>query len=169
MAPPRCCTGAPRELRSLRAPLSNLPCLGFHFSIRTATLEQTLLYDHARCGDFTLADATGEVPVRGDGLELAITRFEGTRYDAPFPHWLVPLLPRYYIPAVEVREGYLMPGDEVLVCGVAAIERGIDNYRDGETVTVELRATTMFPLVASTDRDLVIQGDRPIDPAELPR
>jgi hypothetical protein len=158
-------TGTP----ALRTPLSNQPCLGFHLSIRTLTFDATLLYDHAVCGDFVLADETGQVAVRGRGLDLAITKIEATRYDAPYPEWLLPLLPRYLPLGVEVREGRLMPGDEVLVCGVAALERDVDNYRDGEVILVELRATPTFPLVASTDPDLVMQGDRPIDPAELPR
>jgi hypothetical protein len=32
-----------------------------------------------------------------------------------------------------------------------------------------MAATPTFPLVASTDEDLVRPGDRPIDPADLPR
>lgn len=158
-------SGQPAE----RGPLSGTPCLGFHVSIRTLMLDGTLLHDHARCGDFVLRDDTGEVAVRGRGLDLAITKVEPTRFDAPYPPWLAQLLPRYHIPAVEVREGLLLPGELALVCGTAAVERDVDNYRDGATLLVELRATPTFPLVASTDYDLVTQGDRPIDPAELPR
>ena len=158
---------------TLRSPLSNTPCLGFHVWIRGAGVgaDRALLHDHARCTDLTLTDASGAVHVRSAGLELAITHAETTSYTLPFPSWLVALLPRTLAsPMVEVCEGLLRPGDEVLVCGVASIERPVDdNYRDGETVTTSLHATPTFPLVASTDLDLLAQGDRPIDPAELPR
>src|SRR5436305_1392243 len=43
---------------ALLSPNSWTPCIGFHLSIRTLTFESTLLYDQARCGDFTLADAS---------------------------------------------------------------------------------------------------------------
>ena len=156
---------------TLRAPLSGSPCLGFHVWIRGGGVDRTLLHDRASCTDFTLRDASGAIRVRAAGLELAITRAEATAYTLPFPPWLVALLPPTIgSPVVEVCEGLLRPGDEVLVCGVTSIERGVDdNYRDGERVTTSLQATPTFPLVASTDVDLLAQGDRPIDPAELPR
>ena len=157
----------------LVAPLSGRPCLGYHVWIRAAGLgvDRTLLHDRARCADFTLRDASGEIAVAGAGLELAITHAPATIYMLPFPAWLVPLLPPTLAsPMVEVAEGLLMPDDEVLVCGVASRERRADDsYRDGETVTASLVATPTFPLVASTDLDLLAPGGRPIDPAELPR
>ena len=157
----------------LVAPLSGAPCIGYHVWIRASgvAVDRTLLHDRAACGDFTVRDASGTVAVRGAGLELAITHAPVMIYALPFPGWLVALLPRTIdSPMVEVAEGLLKPGDEVLVCGVAATERRTDdNYRDGTTVSTSLQATPTFPLVASTDDDLVMQGNRPIDPEELPR
>jgi hypothetical protein len=47
-------------------------------------------------------------------------------------------------------------------------EKLASDYRDGDSQLV-FRASATFPLVASTDRDLLRQGDRPIAPAELRR
>lgn len=153
----------------LRAPLSGAPCLGYHVSVRAAdNLGYPLVFDDARCGDFALADATGEARVRGDGLELAITTGPMQRYERPFPGWLRPMVPGWVLLA-DVREGLLLPGANALVCGVASAALVADTYRDGERVALELQNTPTFPLVASTDPDLVRQGDRPIDPQELPR
>ena len=155
---------------TLVAPLTGTPCLGFHISIRAETITAELLHDHARCGDFTLTDLSGALAVRGAGLELAITREATHAFEPPFPPWLRQLIPpRTKWIGVTVSEGLLRSGDEALVCGVASVERGVDNYRDGETVMVTLVATPTFPLVASTDDDLMAPGVRPIDPAELPR
>jgi len=154
----------------LQAPLSWTPCIGFHVWIRAASLERELLYDLARCGDLTLTDTSSALAVRGAGLELAITQAESQSYEPPLPTWLREMIePRHHWTGVTVSEGLLRSGDEALVCGVASVERGVDNYRDGETVTVSLVATPTFPLVASTDADLIAPGVRPIDPAELPR
>ena len=69
---------------------------------------------------------------------------------------------------VEVREGVLLPGADVLVCGVPAIALAATDYRDGSTA-IELIATPTFPLVASPDADLFHPGRRPIhDQADLP-
>ena len=155
---------------SLVAPLTGTPCIGFHISIRAATITSDLLHDHARCGDFTLTDTSGALAVRGAGLELAITHVDSRSFEPPFPPWLRSLVPfRPGFEPVTVMERLLRSGDEALVCGVASVERSVDNYRDGETVTVSLVATPTFPLVASTDADLIAPGVRPIDPAELPR
>jgi len=157
---------------SLVGPLSGTPCVGYHVWIRASGVgvARALLHDRAACADFTVRDASGAVAVHGAGLELAITYAPGTVYGFPFPAWLVALLPPTLAsPMVEVAERLLRPDDEVLVCGVAAIERAVEGYRDGETITTSLQATPTFPLVASTDFDLLAQGDRPIDPAELPR
>jgi len=165
--------GAVAGPASLVAPLSGTPCIGYHVWIRASGVgvDRSLLHDRAACADFTVTDTTGAIHVQGGGLELAITHAPAMIYMLPFPPWLVPLLPRRLdSPMVEVAEGLLREGDEVLVCGVTAIERQVDdNYRDGTTVTASLQATPTFPLVASTDLDLLRQGDRPIDPAELPR
>ena len=57
-------------------------------------------------------------------------------------------------------------GAQVLVCGVAVRELAPTDYRDGAHALV-MRATSTFPLVASSDADLVKQTDRPIAPEEL--
>lgn len=158
-------TGEPQ----LTAPLSGAKCLGYHVSVRAAdNLGYPLVFDDARCGDFSITDATGVAHVRGDGLELAITSAEIRRFERPFPGWLRPMVPGWVLMA-DVREGLLIPGATALVCGVATENRVADTYRDGERVALELQNTPTFPLVASTDPDLMRQGDRPIDPQELPR
>jgi hypothetical protein len=157
-------TGTPR----LTSPLSGTPCIGYHVSVRAADVNYPLVFDEARCGDFALADASGTAEIRGEGLELAITAATAQRYERPFPGWLRPMAPGWAL-VVDVREGVLQPGDTALVCGVATSERIADSYRDGAQVALALQATPTFPLVASTDPDLLRQGDRPIDPQELPR
>ena len=156
--------------RNLKSPYSGTPCIGFHVSIRAVNLANVLIHDHAQCGDFRIDDGTGTVAIRGGGLDLAITRVDVHAYIPPHPPWLRGLVrPELWSQALELFEGLVQPGSDVLVCGVVQRELGVDNYRDGETSQLAMQTTTTFPLVASTDPDLVVQGDRPIDPQELPR
>jgi len=157
----------------LRSPLSNTECLGFHIDVRVADLDQYLrlpqLNDLARIVEIDVQDETGTVRVSAEGLELAITDGPIGRWNPPFPLALLPLLPlEHQRTPVTVEEGLLHPGMTILVCGVAVRERSATDYRDGASHLV-LRASATFPLVASTDQDLLVPGDRPIAAEELHR
>lgn len=114
---------------------------------------------------FEVVDETGTLIVSADGLELAVT-------DGPIGTWHPPLPPQvaalvaYHHTPVSVEEGLLLPGAQVLVCGVAVRELAATDYRDGAQALV-MRATSTFPLVASSDADLFKLTDRPIAPEEL--
>lgn len=157
----------------LRSPFSNTECLGFHIDVRLADLDQFLripqVAEVARIVEIDVVDETGTVRVAAEGLELAITDGPIGRWNPPLPPALLHLVPPQYrhLP-VTVEEGLLHPGMTVLVCGVAVRERGATDYRDGAS-TLALRATATFPLVASTDPDLLVPGDRPIAAEELHR
>lgn len=158
----------------LRSPIHGVPCLGYHLSIRGAQFDYSLSFprarDLARCAPFELVDETGTVRVASEGLELAITDAPAWRCDPPLPRELLAQVP----PACAgwsliIEEGVLLPGGQVLVCGVAVRElAAADHYRESATSFV-LRATSTFPLVASTDADLFEASDRPIAPEELHR
>lgn len=155
----------------LHSPLSGAQCLGFHVDVRGAELDHTLRFPQLRelaaMVEIEVEDETGTVRVSAESMDLAITDGPIGRWDPPFPsaiHALVPGYPR----AVTVEEGLLHPGAKILVCGVAVRELGVTDYRDGASVLV-LRATQTFPLVASTDPDLLMPGTRPIAPEDLRR
>jgi len=157
----------------LRSPITNTECLGFHVDVRAADLDQFLripqLRDMAQVVEIDVQDETGTIRVSADGLELAITDAPIGRWNPPLPRALQSLvLPQYQHMPVTVEEGLLHPGMTILVCGVAVRERSATDYRDGASNLV-LRATATFPLVASTDPDLLVPGDRPIAPEELHR
>jgi len=157
----------------LRSPLSNTECLGFHIDVRVADLDEYLripqLRDIAQIVEIDVQDATGTVRVSAEGLELAITDGPIARWNPPLPGSLLPFVPPHYQHRpVTVEEGLLHPGMTILVCGVAVRELGATDYRDGAARLV-LRASATFPLVASTDPDLLVQGDRPIAAEELHR
>ncbi len=157
----------------LRSPLTGTECLGFHVDVRRALLDDVLrfpqIYETARIVAIEVEDGTGTVRVSADGLELAITNGPISQWEPPHPVSLLPLVPppfRHH--PVTVEEGLLQPGATILVCGVAVRELGATDYRDGASHFV-MRATATFPLVASTDPDLVHPGERPIAPEELHR
>lgn len=157
----------------LHSPLTGTQCLGFHLDVRHAELDASLrfaqLLDLAQIVEIEVTDATGTVRVSADSLELAITDGPIGRWHPPLPPALWKLVPRQFLHLpVTVEEGLLQPGMTVLVCGVAVRELGVTDYRDGAS-TLVLRATATFPLVASTDPDLLVQGDRPIAAEELHR
>jgi hypothetical protein len=155
----------------LRSPVTGTECIGYHVDIRATYLAQGFhfpqLREEARCVAFDVVDHTGTVRATPEGLELAIT-------DGPIGRWLPPLPPeiarlvppQYQMWAVTVEEGVLLPGAPVLVCGVAVRELAATDYRDGAQMLV-MRATSTFPLVASTDADLFKATERPIAPEEL--
>jgi hypothetical protein len=152
----------------LLAPLSRRPCIGYH--VRIQTFDGRVIVDQARCAPFALADDTGAVGVRGEGLELAVTDAPVFVAYPPLPPQLAPWVP----PAIRhlplhITEGLLLPGLEVAVCGVlqTAIVAGT-MYRDRE-IRYELTSSPTFPLVASPDADLVEPPPRPIRPEELRR
>lgn len=155
----------------LRAPVTGTECLGYHLDIRATELTDGFhfpqLREDARCVTISVTDDTGTVLVSGDGLELAVTDGPIGRWDPPLPAQIAALVPpTYHFWGLTVEEGLLLPGARILVCGVAVREPTATDYRDGQT-TLTLRATSTFPLVASTDRDLFQTGDRPIAPEEL--
>jgi hypothetical protein len=157
----------------LRSPVSNTECLGFHVDVRSGELDTFLrfrqLQEIAQMVDIAVDDETGTVQVRAEGLELAITDGPIGRWHPPLPPPIAALVPtRFHGHPVTVEEGLLQPGAKILVCGVVMHERSATGYRDGGTVLV-LRATQTFPLVASTDPDLLVPGERPIEPGELHR
>jgi hypothetical protein len=152
----------------LTSPHGGARCIGYHLDVRLAWMENfkfRQIYEEARCGDFEIEDATGVIRVSGVGLELAIT-------DGPFvfvQRVPPPLQSRVHHPGpLTIEEGVLLPGANVLVCGVVTSELSVTDYRDGKPIYT-LRATPSFPLVASTDRDLFLPGSRPIAPEELHR
>lgn len=153
---------------ALVSPYAGRPCVGYHLDVRRAWMDNFTfhqVYEEARCGDFEIEDATGIIRVSGSGLELAIT-------DGPFVY-ADPCPPQlrgrvHVVGPLTIEEGVLVPGDKVLVCGVVMTELAATDYRDGKPVYT-LRATPSFPLVASSDRDLFLPGDRPIAPEELHR
>jgi hypothetical protein len=154
----------------LRSPFTGTECIGYHLDIRAARLEYGFhlpqLREEARCVSFELVDDTGTLVVAADGLELAVTDGPIGRWDPPLPPHVSALVPGYHYFAVTVEEGLLMPGSMVLVCGVAVRELAATDYRDGKQALV-MRATSTFPLVASSDADLFKETDRPIAPEEL--
>ncbi len=156
----------------LRAPYSGQLCLGYHLEVWLASLDPRLhlprVHESAAIVDIEVEDATGVLRVKREGLELAITDGFGTYHHElpPQLHGLVAVPPRSF--AVTVEEGLLQPGMKILVCGIASCEQLATDYRDGTSMLV-LRASATFPLVASTDRDLMTPGDRPIAPEELRR
>lgn len=160
-------------IATLRSPLTGTECLGFHVDVRRAYLDETLrfrqLYELARIVEIEIEDSTGSVRVSAEGLELAITNGSIAQWHPPLPASLFPLVPPpFRHESVSVEEGLLHPGATLLVCGVAVRELGATDYRDGASALV-LRATATFPLVASTDPDLLLPSDRPIAPEELHR
>lgn len=154
----------------LRAPFTGAECIGYHLDIRAARLENGIhfpqLREEARCVSFEVVDATGTLIVSADGLELAVTDGPIGRWDPPLPPHVSALVPAYHFFSVTVEEGLLLPGAQVLVCGVAVRELAATDYRDGAHALV-MRATSTFPLVASSDADLFKETDRPIAPEEL--
>lgn len=152
----------------LNAPFSGTACIGYHLDMRAGWIDHDMLFaqlhEDARCADFEVEDATGVIRVVGAGLELAIT-------DGPFTYWnhapphLAARIPHHVGP-MTIEEGLLRPGDRILVCGVVTSELTATDYRDGKPVYT-VRASPSFPLVASTDHDLFVGGDRPIAPEEL--
>jgi len=154
----------------LRAPFTGTECVGYHLDIRAARLEYGFhfpqLREEARCVSFELVDASGTLTVSAEGLELAVTDGPIGRWDPPLPPHVSALVPGYHYFAVTVEEGLLLPGSLVLVCGVAVRELAATDYRDGNQALV-MRATSTFPLVASSDADLFKETDRPIAPEEL--
>jgi hypothetical protein len=157
----------------LRSPVHRIECLGFHLDVRLAELDESFrlaqIYDLARIVEIEVDDGTGTVRVSADGLELAITDAPLEQWQAPLPKVLLDIVPpRFQHRPLTVEEGVLRAGARILVCGVAVRELGVTNYRDGAS-TLVLRATSTFPLVASTDEDLFRPGDRPIAPEELRR
>ena len=156
----------------LHSPVTGRDCLGYHLDVRLVELDERWLfpavYEDARCGDFDVVDATGTVRVLGAGLELAITDGIGERWTG------VPMPLRPFVRVdhstkpVTLEEGLLVDGDTVLVCGIVAREPTATDYRDGAPL-LAIKAAPRFPLVASTDRDLLVPGDRPIAPEELAR
>lgn len=156
----------------LSSPVTGTACLGYHVDVRHAELDPALrlrqIFEAARCVELELDDGTGTVRVSGDGLELAITTGPIGRWPA-LPDVLRPhVAPRWHGQPVTIEEGLLHEGAKLLVCGVAVRELGATDYRDGRS-TIVLRASATFPLVASTDHDLLDPGDRPIAPEELRR
>ena len=151
----------------LVAPLSGQSCIGYHLVIRSHPLGE-IAVDHARCGAFAVADATGEARVSPDGLELVVSHAPSHLVWPPLPADLLAWVPpRWRGGAIVVSEGVLIEGQQVAVCGVmqAAIAAG-ELYREGHTRR-ELTASPTFPLVASPDEDLEAQSHRPIRPEEL--
>jgi len=157
----------------LTAPISGTSCLGYHLDVRRAVLARNVwflqVHDRARCVKLEVRDATGSVLVEPERLELAITDGPIGRWDPPLPPPIAAVVPPAFRGGpVTVEEGLLQPGATILVCGVVATEQLATDYRDGKQRFV-LRASATFPLVASTDPDLLTQGDRPIAPEELHR
>ncbi len=154
----------------LRAPFTGSECIGYHLDIRAARLENGIhfpqLREEARCVSFEVVDATGTLIVSADGLELAVTDGPIGTWYPPLPPQVSVLVPAYHYFPVTVEEGLLLPGAQVLVCGVAVRELAATDYRDGAHALV-MRATSTFPLVASSDADLFKLTDRPIAPEEL--
>jgi hypothetical protein len=152
----------------LIAPLTGRPCIGYHLQI--LSFDGEVLVDRAGCTAFAVADDTGEIAVRAEGLEFAAI-------EAPMVTalWPPPLHIRNLIPAAQhghVRyytEGVLLPGASVGVCGVlyTPVIAG-DLYREAK-VRRELIASPMFPLVASSDSDLAVPSPRPVRPEDLRR
>lgn len=158
-------------IQMLVSPISRASCIGYHVDIRSAVLDDAMrlrqLKDEAQCTAFEVRDETGAIRVDPAGLELAITDTPGQLLHPPYaPH----ILQRLHASAVHlpitIEEGLLQPGMKVLVCGVAARELAPTDYRDGVPALL-LRASATFPLVASTDADLMTPGDRLIAPEEL--
>jgi hypothetical protein len=155
------------------SPITSTSCLGYHVDIRSAVFDEFMrlrqLKDEAACTAFEVRDDTGAIRVDPKSLELAITDAPAMlRYPA-HPSVVLARIPgwAYHLP-ITIEEGLLQPGMRVLVCGVAARELAPTDYRDGVPALL-LRASTTFPLVASTDPDLLNPGERPIAPEELYR
>ncbi len=157
----------------LVSPVTATRCLGYHVDVRLTELDEWLrlpqVAEVARCVDFAITDETGTLHVTSDGLELAITDGSITRWHPPHPPPLAAMLrPEHRFRSVTVEEGLLHAGAQILVGGVVVRERAATDYRDG-AATLVLRASATFPLVASTDKDLLEPGERPIAPEELRR
>ncbi|CAN5735914.1 hypothetical protein BH11MYX3_BH11MYX3_48210 [soil metagenome] len=155
----------------LRSPVMGIECIGYHLDIRATHLANGFhfpqLREEARCTAFDVTDETGVIRVTPEGLELAITDGPIGRWDPPFPPPIAALVPpQFQYWSVTVEEGVLLPNAPVLVCGVAMSELAATDYRDGVQL-LALRATSTFPLVASTDADLFKATQRPILPEEL--
>lgn len=154
----------------LRAPFTGSECIGYHLDVRAARLEHGIhfpqLREEARCVSFEVVDATGTLLVHAEGLELAVTDGPIGTWHPPLPLHVSALVPAYHYYPVTVEEGLLLEGAQVLVCGVAVREAAASDYRDGAQRLV-MRATSTFPLVASSDADLFKATDRPIAPEEL--
>lgn len=158
---------------TLTSPFTGAPCVGYHLRIRANLFEQFLqyrqLHDEARCASFVVRDATGWIAVDAQGLELAITGTTGVLVDPPHPRPIMMRVPPFSHLPVIVDEGVLMPGMDVLVCGVVSRDQlAASDYRNGTSQLI-LRASATFPLVASTDDDLFVEALRPIAPEELHR
>jgi len=157
------------DVDPMLAPVSGRPCLGYHLEIYSTQFDAhwkfRQLCDEAPCVAFEVEDATGRIGVDAADLELAITDGVGTLYYPPLPPAIGDRVPFAHM-AVTVEEGLLLDGARVLVCGLVARDTSATDYRDGQTKLM-LRASATFPLVASTDPDLMTPGKRPIDPKEL--
>ena len=156
----------------LRAPYSEQACLGYHLEVRLAAFDPHFgmpqIYESAAIVEIEVEDETGVLRVTAEGLELAITHGLGV-YHPAVPQQLIGKVAYHHrAQAVTVEEGVLQAGMKILVCGIATREQLATDYRDGASMLV-LRASATFPLVASTDSDLMTPGDRPIAPAELRR
>jgi hypothetical protein len=150
----------------LIAPVSGVPCIGYHLLVRDAAFD-TIILDHARCHAFSIRDGTGTLRVDGDGLELAA--IQAPQHDGPpLPPPIAALLPGHWR-GVLVRwcEGVLLDGMSVAACGVVHLAPAAGElYREARH-RVELVASSTFPLVASPDPDLAVPVDRTYHPEEL--
>jgi hypothetical protein len=158
----------------VRSPISHTECLGFHLDIRRVDFDPPVwtfvqLYEHALMVDVDIRDDSGAIRVDARGLELAITDAPIARWSPPLPPALLALVPpQFHHAPITVEEGLLHAGARILVCGVVERSLAPTDYRDGASAFV-LRASSTFPLVASSDADLLTPGARPIAPEELHR
>lgn len=150
----------------LTAPVSGLPCIGYHLLVRDAASEFVIV-DHARCGAFSISDDTGTLQIDREGLELAVV--QAPQYlGPPLPPAIAALLPRPWRgEPVRWSEGVLLEGMSVAVCGVVHLAPAAGElYREARH-SLELVASSTFPLVASPDSDLAVPSHRPYRPEEL--
>lgn len=152
----------------LIAPLTGRRCIGYH--LRILDVDGAVVVDRARCAAFVVADDTGEIAVRGEGLEFAAVDVPMATNIPPLPVQLQRLVPTaLHDQLVHYTEGVLLPGAPVGVCGVlhTPVIAG-DLYREAK-VRRELVASPTFPLVASSDPDLAVPSPRPVRPEDLRR
>jgi hypothetical protein len=122
-----------------------------------------------------LRDATGELRVSNEGLELAVTDAHCHVLHPPLPAFALPWIPpRWRRHSVLFSEGLLVDGAHAAACGVMRTSIcagevptvGGEAYRGGHARN-ELVASSRFPLVASPDRDLEVPSPRPVRPEQL--